>query len=113
MELPEEDFDFDALSVEDQLKHVIGGWLLEQQLQGTAPLVAVSNLLGVLYDTCLEAAGRLAVRAAFLMVYERSFEAPMTFVERQEAKVMLDQISNARRKVEGKPHLVLPGADDV
>ena len=93
------------------LKDVASGWLVACQLEGQAPLVSAANLLGVLYDTLLEAMGRSAVRGALLMVYERSFDEPMSFIERGEAKRLLDQISQARRKVEGKPHLILATDD--
>ena len=98
-------------SPEDQLREVIGGWLVEQQLLGTDPLVAATGLLSVLYDSMVESMGRSAVRAALLMVFEKSHEQPMTFIERGDASRLLDQISQARRKVEGKPSLILPGAE--
>lgn len=100
-------------NAEAVLKEVIGAWLLEQNIEGTIPLVAACNLFSVLYDVMTDPVtgmGRMAVRAALLMVYEKSFEEPMSFIERDEAKSTLDQISNARRKVEGKASLILPGA---
>lgn len=103
--------DTEELTAEDQLREVIGSWLLEQQLMGTEPLVSATGLLSVLYDSMIEAMGRSAVRAALLMVFEKSHEQPMTFIERGDAARLLDQISNARRKVEGKPSLILPGSE--
>lgn len=93
---------------EEHLRTVIGDWVTALQLEGTEPLVAASNLLGVLVSVLEVAMGRSAVRVALLMVFEKTFEQPMSFIERDETKKLLDQISNARRKVEGKPSLILP-----
>lgn len=99
------DVDDEALAT---LRDVIGGWLMAHQLEGTDPMVAASDLFQVLYEVIERAMGRGAVRTALLMVYEKSFDQPTTFADRQRAKDLLDLISNNRRKVEGKPHLVLP-----
>lgn len=94
-----------------EMRRVVGEWLIAVQLEGMVPLVAASNLLGVLYDVLEDSMGRGAVRTALLMVFEKSHEQPMTFIQRDEAKKLLDKISHNRRKVEGKPHLVLPGEE--
>lgn len=108
--------DATGTAVEDEafavLRDVIGGWLVACQLNGTAPLVSASALFQVLYDVIEQSMGRGAVRTALLMVFEKSHEQPMTFSERAKAKEALDQISNARRMVEGKPHLIMPGAPE-
>jgi len=97
------------------LRGVIDNWCMMEQLNGTAPLVAAAKLIQVLVDVLLVSMGRGAVRMALLMVFEKTHEGPMSFIERNEAKQMLDQLSNARRQVEGKPHLILPpgGGDDA
>ena len=89
----------------------IDPWLLMEQLNGTEPLVAASKLLQVLTDVLVEAMGLGAVRAALLMVYEKTYDDPMTGMQRIEAGKMLDRISHARRTVEGKSSLILPGGD--
>jgi hypothetical protein len=106
----EEAMDTKPQTPEEQLKEVIGGWLLEMRLEGHHPLVCASNLLGVLYDVLANSEVGMdaqLVRQALLMVFERSHPQPMTFTQRVEAKTALDAISNARRKIEGKPHLIL------
>ena len=54
-----------------------------------------------------------AIRTALLISYDKTYDQPMDFTERKDAKDLLDKISNARRKVLGQPHLILPGGDDA
>lgn len=106
-EAPEED---EALV---ELREVIGGWLLANQLEDQAPLVSAANLFGVLVDSLRDAMGMGAIRAALLMVYDRTYAEPMNFKERATAKELLDQIAQARRKVEGGIGLILPGGEGM
>lgn len=99
----------DAAIVE--LRTQIVGWLLAMSAEGTEPMVAAGKLFDVLVLMCEPAMGKGAIRAALLMTFEKTYDKPMTFIERNEAKDLLDAISNMRRKVEGKPHLILPGHD--
>ena len=109
----EEALDTEELRAEDHVMLVVGQYMAASQMAGIAPLVATSNLLGALFDGLQAAVDVEIVRGSFLMVYEKSFPQPMTLIDRQKAKELLDAISNARRKVEGKPHLILPGDDDA
>jgi hypothetical protein len=108
----------DALPLEQedeaivQLRDAIGGWLVALQLEGVQPMVAAGQLFDVLVQVVGDSMGKGAIRTALLMTYEKTFPQPMTFRERDDAKKLLDQVSNLRRKIEGKPHLVLPGAGD-
>lgn len=91
------------------LREVIDSWLILEQLNDTVPLVAASKLFQVLVDVMEVSMGRAAVRLALLMVNERSYDEPTTAADRQKIKDLVDQLSQARRKVEGKPALVMPG----
>lgn len=92
-----------------QLREAIDGWLLAMQAEGAAPMTAAGQLFDVLVTVLRPNMGEGAIRTALLMTFEKTYERPMTFVERDAAKKLLDQISNARRKIEGMPHLILPG----
>lgn len=98
---------------EEHLREVINDWCVGMQLEGMQPVVAASNLLGVLVSVLETSMGRGAIRTAMLMVYEASHEQPMSFIERADAKKVLDQVSNLRRSLSGKPHLIIPGGSDV
>lgn len=93
------------------LRSAIDQWLLAMQLEGQAPMVAAGQLFDVMVQVMLPSMGTGAIRTALLMTFEKTYPQPMTFIERTQAKDLLDKISNARRKVEGKPHLILPGDD--
>lgn len=95
------------------MSEVLGAWAVAKRLEGSTPWVAAAELINVLYDILQGIMGRSAVRLALLSVFEKSHDRPMTFMERDEAKKLLDQLSNARRKVEGQPYLVTPGGPDV
>lgn len=101
--------DEDAAIVE--LRTNIVGWLFAMSAEGTEPMVAAGMLFDVIAQMCEPAMGKGAIRSALLMTFEKTYDKPMSFIERNEAKDLLDAISNMRRKVEGKPHLILPGND--
>ena len=104
------------LTAKETLVAALGGWLMELRLEGASPIGSVASLMGVLYEVVTDdvvGVGHGAARTALMMVYERSYAEPMTFSEREKAKTLLDQISQARRSVEGKPSLILPGAFDA
>lgn len=96
----------------ERLQSVVDEWLLTMQLEGTAPMVAAASLFDVLYKTMSVTMGEGALRTALMWVYENSHPEPTTFIERDKAKKLLDQVSNLRRGIEGKPHLILPGEED-
>lgn len=87
----------------------IDQWLIAMQIEGRPPMVAAGQLFDVLVQMLTPSMGMGAIRTALLMTYEKTYGQPMTFIERTQTKDLLDKISNARRKVEGKPHLILPG----
>lgn len=95
-----------------QLRETIDRWLLELQLEGTEPFVAASKLFDVLVEVLKPAMGMGAIRTALLVVYDKTYERPTNFDQRLKAKQLLDNIANARRKVEGAPFLITPGDDD-
>lgn len=95
------------------MAEVIDNWALMEQLSGTVPVVAAAKMVQVLSEVLQKSMGRGAVRMALLMTYEKSFDEPMSFVERKQAKDTLDQIANARRQVEGGRGLILPGGGDA
>lgn len=92
---------------------VIDDWAKMEQLMGTQPMVAAAKMLQVMSDVLQLAMGRGAVRAALLMTYEKTFDEAMSFIQRNEAKQQLDAISNARRIVEGKGGILVPGGTDA
>lgn len=92
------------------LRENILGWLFAMSAEGTPPMAAAGQLFDVLVQMCEPAMGKGAIRTALLMTFEKTYVQPMTFVERTQAKELLDLISNTRRKVEGRPHLILPDA---
>lgn len=96
----------------EHIAGVIDEWVKMGQLQGTSPLVAAAKLFECLSDVLLVAMGRSAVRMALLMVFEKSYPEGMSLPDRAEAARWLDQVVQARRKVEGKGSLILPGKAD-
>lgn len=93
------------------MRDIVDNWLILEQLNQTAPMVAASKLLQVLVDVLLVSMGRSAVRTALLMVHERTYDAATTFADRQAIQGLVNQLSNARRQVEGKPHIIVPGSE--
>lgn len=113
---PTEPVDPDLTDEQAAFQHmaeVIDNWALMEQLSGTPPVVAAAKMVQVLSEVLQKAMGRGAVRVALLMTYEKTFGEPMSFVERKQAKDTLDQIVQARRKVEGGSGLILPGTPDA
>lgn len=91
------------------LREVITGWCLEAQLNGDQPFTVSAKLFWVLIEVLREAMGDGAIKTALLVCYDRMHDKPMDFIERKAMRDTVDNIVQARRKVEGGRALILPG----
>ena len=86
---------------------VIGECCEAEKVSGTTPVVVASKLLNVMAGVLMGAMGGGAVRQALLTVHEMTYENATTYTDRLKIKDAVDAIAQSRRKVEGRPSLIL------